>query len=312
MWKPLRRSIDGVNFAPQTKDCFGSASDAEWVTVPAWKDLPWLRSGFSLRRPGASVAYGPGEANMGWTREDDPDDVRRNRRRFLDGIGRGLPLSLFTIGQIHSGIVHDLTGSAEKIADGPTNRKGEEPSPPGGPQTLAGDGIIGAQPGQLLGILTADCVPVLLVDRRTRVVGAFHAGWRGTLARIVETGVGIFRTRHGSRPEDLLAAIGPSIRPCCFEVGAEVQSSFEAEFTYAPELFKIFKPSQHGTGPHLDLQEANRRQLLHSGISAESIHIVAECTSCSRDATGRRRYFSYRAEGGVTGRMLSAIGTVKA
>ena len=250
---------------------------------------------------------------MGFTREDDPDAVRQNRLGFLDGIGRGAPLTLFTIRQIHSVIVHDLTALGQRRVDGQAIGEGNEPSPPSGrPETLAGDGMIAAQPGQLLGILTADCVPVLLADRRTRVVGAFHAGWRGTLARIVETGVGIFRSQHGSRPEDLVAAIGPSIRPCCFEVGEEVQSSFEAEFAYAPALFAPSTSLDHGARPHLDLQEANRRQLLHSGLRPENIHTVAECTSCSRDATGRRSYFSYRAEGGVTGRVLSAVGTVEA
>ncbi len=171
---------------------------------------------------------------------------------------------------------------------------------------LEGDGLISGIPGQLLGILTADCVPVLVADTRTRVVAAFHAGWRGTLARVVENGLGILRTRHASRLEDLIAAIGPAIRPCCFEVGTEVQAAFTTgTFTYADTLFSI---PYAGSRPHLDLQKANRRQLLNAGLDAGQIQTIGECTSCCRTSDGRRKYFSYRAEGGITGRMLSVIG----
>jgi YfiH family protein len=157
----------------------------------------------------------------------------------------------------------------------------------------------------MLGVQTADCVPVLLADTRNRAVGAFHAGWRGTLAGIVEHGVGRMREEFGSRPEDLTAAIGPAIRPCCFAIGEEVRAAFTGAFPYAPELF-------HHAGAQLyaDLHEANRRQLLAAGVAAETIHIVAECTACSRMPDGRRKYFSHRAERGRTGRMLSVIGTV--
>ncbi len=285
-----------------------------WITVPAWADLRWLRAAFSLRLPGASLAYGPGEQNLGWTREDDPAAVERNRRNFLDGLSPGVACSLVTLKQIHSGIVHDLTPYGEPSAGWSRTPvvAGQKTSTRDVPETLAGDGMLSAQPGQLLGILTADCVPVLIADRRTRVVGAFHAGWRGTLARIVETGVSMLCARHGSQREDLLAAIGPSIGPCCFEVGQEVQHSFAAEFSYAADLVSLPQTSEPERKPHLDLQEANRRQLRQSGLLPEHIYTVADCTCCGRDAVGRRKYFSYRGEGGVTGRMLSAIGTVEA
>jgi hypothetical protein len=199
-----------------------------------------------------------------------------------------------------------------------------------GKAVVRADALLTETPGRMLGVLTADCVPVLIADTRQRVVGGFHAGWRGTLARIVERGVGTMRLRFGSRPEDLTAAIGPAIRACCFAVGEEVRFDFGSQFAYAPELFSevydsdpvrdkyplLFltarAPGHSNIGPqiHLDLHEANRRQLLDAGLRANAIHLVAECTACSRLPDGRRKYFSHRGEHGFTGRMLSVIGVV--
>ena len=103
---------------------------------------------------------------------------------------------------------------------------------------LEGDGLMTDVPGVLLGVGTADCVPVLVVDVEKRVVAAFHAGWRGTVARIVERGVAMMRREYGSRVEDLVAAVGPSIGACCYTVGEEVRSEFGGQFGYAEELFR--------------------------------------------------------------------------
>ena len=142
-------------------------------------------------------------------------------------------------------------------------------------------------PGILLAIKTADCVPVLVADVKRRVVGAFHAGWRGTAARVVEKGVGEMRRQFGCQPRDLRAAIGPCIRKCCYSVGDEVRAEFESQFTYASELFEeVFDsnaihikypmlflnqraPGHGDLGPeiHLDLVTANQRQLEDAGVS---------------------------------------------
>ncbi len=150
--------------------------------------------------------------------------------------------------------------------------------------------------GVLLGIQTADCLPVLVVDRSRRAVAAFHAGWRGTWKRIVEKGVLAMQAEFGSDAEQLSAAIGPGIGSCCFEVGPELRKLFGDRFSYVDELFV--------RDSHLDLVEANRRQLLAAGVRPESIYINGDCTACRVD-----RYFSYRAERGKTGRMLAVIGT---
>ena len=266
------------------------------VRVPGWAHLFWLVAGFSTRAPGSSQAYGRDEQNLGWTAEDDPLLVARNRRRFLETVAGPSDSVLCTIKQIHSGVVHDLEQD-----DPAETTRAERPM-------LEGDGLITTRPGRLLGILTADCVPVLLADTRTRAVAAFHAGWRGTLAGIVQHGAETLRRRYGSRSQDLVAAIGPSIRPCCFHVGEEVQAKFLAALPYAEELFSRPETTADHGGLRLNLQEANRRQLLEAGLADGQIATIAECTACCRLPDGARKYFSYRAESGRTGRMLSVIG----
>jgi YfiH family protein len=164
---------------------------------------------------------------------------------------------------------------------------------------------------------------VLVADRKRRVVGAFHAGWRGTVKRIVETGVGRMRLEFGSRAEDLVAAIGPGVGACCYGVGEEVLSEFESQFLYARELFhEVYStdavrnkypmlfltqcaPGHSPIGPslHLDLVEANRRQLLDAGLKPTAIHLVGGCTSCQPEL-----FFSHRASRGHAGRMMAVIG----
>ncbi|HMD20433.1 MAG TPA: peptidoglycan editing factor PgeF [Alloacidobacterium sp.] len=286
----------------------------EVVQVPAWSKLPWLMHGFSTRTGGRTTVYRPtqraGELNLGFTATDTREAVLANLRLFVSAVTKSTGTTpLVTLRQIHSSIVQ-LVGKADA-----------------GEQAIhRADGMMTNEPGILLGIQTADCIPVLIADRKKRAVAAFHAGWRGTLKRIVESGVGRMRLEFGSRPEDLIAAIGPGIGGCCYAVGEEVQMEFESQFAYASELFSevydsnpikekyplLFMtaraPGHSNIGPalHLDLVEANRRQLLDAGLSASNIFIQGDCTSCRTD-----RYFSHRADHGFTGRSLSVIGTCK-
>jgi len=167
-----------------------------------------------------------------------------------------------------------------------------------------------------------------VADTKTRAVAAFHAGWRGTLARIVERGIGTMQLRYGSNPKDLVAAVGPGIGACCYAVGEEVRFDFESQFAYAPELFtEVYDsdpvrekypllfltaraPGHSNIGPqiHIDLWEANRRQLVDAGVPAKNITVVGECSGCAREKSGERRYFSHRMEHGFTGRMMAVIG----
>src|SRR5580704_15949840 len=194
-------------------------------------------------------------------------------------------------------------------------------------EPLAGDGLITRTPGILLAIQTADCLPVILVDTKQRAVGVFHAGWRGTVKRIVEKGVGEMRRWFGTLSANIEAAIGPGIHACCYEVGAEVRQQFESQFAYAENLFREVKESDpvrekypllfltarapgHGELPpqiFLDLVEANRRQLISVGVLKQKISSATPCTACRPDLL-----FSYRAEKGITGRMMAVAGIQKA
>ena len=318
-----RRSIRSAPTAPKSSPPnTPRRSTPGIVAVPAWSEHPWLIAGFSTRQGGLSTAYaagGPPEQNLGYTSQDDPATILAARQRLVAALtkSRKPAPDLITIRQCHTGIIRGVAR-----ADLPLLTADHK-------ALLRGDALYTRDPNLLLGILTADCVPVLVADTRTHAIAAFHAGWRGTLARIVERGIGTLRRDFGSRPQDLIAAIGPSIGACCFAVGEEVRDEFNSQFAYAPELFSevydsdpirekypmLFltarAPGHSNLGPqiHMDLWEANRRQLLAAGLKPSSITLINHCTACTRLRDGRRKYFSHRAEQGHTGRMLSLIGT---
>lgn len=155
------------------------------------------------------------------------------------------------------------------------------------------DAAVAESPGLLLGIETADCLPIFIVDPVRRAVGAAHAGWRGTAAEVARAAVGAM-VASGSRVEDLVAATGPCIGPCCYEVGDELRAAFgEAEF---------FRPGPRGR-PHLDVRAANERQLREAGLAASRIHRVGDCTRCRAEL-----YHSYRRDGRSAGRMINYVG----
>ena len=266
------------------------------IQIPAWRAYSWLRHGFSERGGGASLVYGAssvedGDLNLGLTRADDPDLVRRNRATVVRALAGDAPMHLVTARQVH-GTHIDLIRAGDsrplETADGRT--------------ALEADGLMTDAPDLLLGIQAADCVPVLAADTRLRVVAAFHAGWRGTVGGIVEQGVARMRAEFGSAPEDLTAAIGPAIGVCCYTVGEEVETRFRNAFPSASQLFE-----QRAHSTHLNLAEANRRQLLASGLDSERIFLTHQCTACAQ-LDGRRRFFSHRAEHGHTGRAMGLIG----
>jgi YfiH family protein len=294
-----------------------AANGVEWLPIPGW-DLPWLWGGFSTRKGGLTCAYcgedAPGELNLGFTAADDRATVLANRRLLAEAVTGDAGIPLLALKQFHSNLVVQATRAD---ADRATSSHASRPAP------RRADGQITAEPGFLLAVQTADCIPVLVADRRQRIVAAFHAGWRGTVKRIVETGVGRMRLDYGSRPRDLIAAIGPGASACCYSVGEEVLTEFESQFPYARELFhEVYSsdpvktrypmlfltqraPGHSTIGPslHVDLVEANRRQLLACGLSSRSIQIVRGCTQCQTDL-----FFSHRASHGHTGRMMAVIG----
>jgi YfiH family protein len=157
------------------------------------------------------------------------------------------------------------------------------------------DAAVAEEAGLLLGIKSADCLPILLVDPRRRAVAAAHAGWRGTAGGVSARAVEALVAR-GSRASDLLAALGPAIGPCCYEVGDELRDAFGDEADH------VLRPGA-GSRPHLDLRRANTRQLLRAGLAERSLFQLDECTRCHAE-----RYHSYRRDGRGAGRMISFVG----
>lgn len=269
------------------------------LRLAPFKNIPWLIHGFSTRSGGASTLNGAKVLNLGFMDWDEPKKVQANRARFQSALN-AKEFWLLPLKQIHSDIIRGLSAvSAEP---------------------LFGDASTTNTSYLLLSIQTADCVPILLVDPKKRAVAAIHAGWRGTLARITEKTVGRMQQEFGSKPSDLLAAIGPSIGPCCYEVGVELVTKFTALFADGHEYFDEprtgdepnpiqwlnMKPPGHQPPPknvHLDLRKANLSQLKSAGIRSGNIHVSDLCTACNSDLL-----FSYRREGAHSGRLLAVIG----
>jgi YfiH family protein len=236
--------------------------------------------------------------NLGFTDWDTRENVLENRRRFQSSIG-ATDLALVTLKQFHSDVIHVFE------------------TPPS--ELCRGDASLTRQPGLLLGVQTADCVPILLVDPRTRAVAAVHAGWRGTLQRIIAKTIGRMQMEFGAKPANLFAAVGPAIGGCCYEVGTDVASAFHAQFPNAADWFDELRtgdepnplqwlsqmPPGHQPPPKnvlLDLRKANRAQLVEAGLRDKNIFVSDLCTACRRDLL-----FSFRKEGALSGRLLSVI-----
>jgi YfiH family protein len=191
--------------------------------------------------------------------------------------------------------------------------------PPEAPDWNAGDIAASDHPGVALCVKVADCVPILLADRRSGSVAAVHAGWRGTAAGAAKAAVEALGAQFGAAPADVVAAIGPSIGPCCYRVGRDVRASFEAAGTWEGSLDAWFSgapaggarhgvpgtdPSASGGGPalFLDTWTANADQLRAAGVPAAQIHVSRACTSCYREL-----FHSYRVDGERAGRMIGVI-----
>ncbi len=232
--------------------------------------------GFPTRAGGVSV--GPyASLNTGLNTGDAREQVEANLARMAEAAGVRLD-RLFTVSQVHG----DQVLEVPELPDAQALR-----APLG-----EADAIWTGRAGGAVGVKTADCLPILLCDPAGRRVAAVHAGWRGTISRIVEKAVEAL-AQAGTRPEDLRAAVGPAIQGCCYEVAPELAERFEREFGAG-----VVVPAER---PKLKLSEAVRRSLLKAGLAEARVEVRAECTSCDR------RFYSHRRDRGVTGRHLSFI-----
>jgi len=221
------------------------------VRVSGWTDWDWLIHGFSTRSTGDFL--------------DWPGDREICARFGAASAGTAM------LKQVHSGRCVRADGAWS----------GDRPE---------ADAVCTNRSRVLVGVRTADCLPILLVDPRRRAVAAVHAGWRGASARVLPSAIESMTSEYGCKPGDIEAAIGPGIGPCCFEVGEEVAGQFSEEFV-----------DRHGPKPHVDLAGILGAQLRHSGV--DRVATAGDCTSCHLE-----RYFSHRAEHGDTGSMLALVG----
>lgn len=185
--------------------------------------------------------------------------------------------------QVHSAIVRVLESDRDLADTGRTEC----------------DAMTTARRGTLLGIKTADCVPVLIADTRTRAIAAAHAGWRGAAARIVERTFATMVAKHGASRADCIAVVGPAISAAAYEVGSDVLERFQSEFPYASRIIS----NVHDDKGHIDLKEACAIQLEMCGLDREQIFVSDACTLREPD-----RWFSYRREGAAAGRIISIVG----
>jgi len=281
------------------------AAGLEILQAEALVRLSWLVHGFSTRPGGSSTLAGQRVLNLGHTDWDTRENLLANRARLLDALDAA-QMKLVTLRQFHSDLIHLL-------AQAPA-------------ETPCGDALLTRTRGLLLGVQTADCIPILLVDPAERAVGAVHAGWRGTLRRIVAKALGQMQMVFGSRAENVLAVLGPGIGRCCYEVGPEVTQAYSSQFAQAWEWFDgpfdqlatgaertllpwlSMAPPGHdppAARVRLDLIAANRWQLLDAGVPASKIVSSNLCTSCRTDL-----FFSHRRERGQTGRLMGVIGVL--
>ncbi len=251
--------------------------------------------GFSLRTDPVSAQ----EKSYGLNGYQSELQVLENRQQFVKSLSLQCPpspnahLRLVTLKQVHS----DKALVAEDLHSGEI--------------VCSGDALLTGRPGLLLAVQTADCMPLLILDPENGAVAAIHAGWRGTVKRIIEKSVRRLQERFGTDPTHCIAVLGPSIRSCCYVVGQEVVSAFHSEFPYASRLFhplgKKSRPTGSqptmGDGLFLDLPSACRRQLLDSGMRETCVFTNPPCTSCDTS-----RFYSHRAEAGHCGRMMAVIG----
>lgn len=221
------------------------------------------------------VLSAPQEGNTGYIRDADPEAVRGNRQAFLSELGVATG-DLTLARQTHTATVAMVT-EAERGRGGP-------PDFDGFPNT---DGLITNVPGIALAVTVADCVPLVLFDPTRHVLGVVHAGWRGTVSGIATAAVEALRAAYGTQPSDVWAGIGPSIGPCCYEVGAEVIDAWLAGGIVDSQRAVA---AGRGARQHFDLWNANHLQLLAAGVPSDHIAVARRCVRCET-----HRFFSHRA-----------------
>jgi len=256
--------------------------DVPFYVCRALESVPHLRHGFSTRAGGVSLPSG--WLNLSRVPWDSPESVKENRRRFLSAIGVS-GFRLETLSQVHSDMVRVIENTYSE-----------------GDRRVEGDALVTALNGVAVAVQVADCFPILIADVQIPAVAAIHAGWRGTLARILLKTVRGMQAAFDCRPAELLVAIGPGIRSCCFEVGQEVVDLYRQGFPKTD----LAGPRPSHKGKYLmDLPAALDVQIREAGVDRARVFDLGLCTCCHAD-----EFFSYRRDGALSGRMMGAIARV--
>jgi YfiH family protein len=260
-----------------------NSDGVNYFSVPEWDAKNGVVHGLFTRTGGVSPPpYA--SLNVGQKGGDTPGNVRNNLERAARALS--IPAErIFCASQVHGDRIHQVSGSEASVF--------------GHDDPLQGDGLLTAEGGLYLGILTADCVPLLLLDPGRSVVGAVHAGWRGTAKGIAAKAVRRMRDALGCKASDILVSLGPAIGPCCYVVGDEVATAFVQK---DPETGRFLRPEGSGRWK-LNLAGINRHQLINAGVQQKNISTSSLCTSCRIDL-----FFSVRGEGEPTGRQIALIG----
>ncbi len=255
-----------------------------YYTFPSFDAVPFVRHGFSTRLGGVSVGIYE-SMNLSYTRGDDPVAVRENFRRFCDAVGVNSNDAVVSAQEHHTTLYN---ATAADRGRGVTRERGYTDV----------DGLLTDEPNVVLFTQYADCVPLFFVDPIKRVVATSHAGWRGTAAQIGAVTVQRMVSDYGCRPETILAAIAPSIGPCCFEVDAPVITAFEALSCYDDTCYTVVSQDK----VRIDLWEVNRRTLIQAGVKPAHITVTDLCTRCHPDV-----FWSHRVTGGQRGSLAGCI-----
>ena len=257
-------------------DCFILRRNLEipYYSCRAFESLPWLRHGFSTRWSGDERITDSATLNT-------TNSINENLRLMVSALGLK-NTEIVSLNQIHSNRVHAVK------SDGSFEMENYE-----------GDGLITNIENVALAIKTADCFPVLIVDPIHKAICAVHSGWRGTLSRVLPGAIEEMVGQYRSDPARLMAAIGPGIRECCFEVGEEVARLFKEAYPGVSTA----RPHPDVPGKYLvDIGGVLRTQLAQSGVPPKNHYDSGMCTCCNT-----REFFSWRAEGAAAGRMISVI-----
>lgn len=263
---------------------WAKSGDIDYISVPAWS-RQGVKACFTSRSGGCSqLPYQ--SLNLGLHVGDQYDRVIANRQDMVEAFGSSIN-DMVCCQQVHGSEVirvnEDMSGSGSEIYD----------------TALPGyDAMICNTPGLLLATFYADCFPVFFFDPVKRAVGLAHSGWKGVMGHIAVRTVKAMEQHFNSRPEDIQVLIGPGIQRCCFEIGSDLADKVRQEFSSFTNII-------YSTGDAYcwDLPETIRQDLNQSGINLGNLISCDLCSSCRTNL-----FFSYRKEGGVTGRMAAVIG----